>query len=115
MTVDQRTSGQDPQTAQLAARITVDQPSLLGALRRSSERVCQYAGLLEAALIDFRPLEGYLVGAIKHVEVIGDNVRDDLYNRLADRLGVSEVRIALQRVADAHPDALEEPSAGGMA
>jgi len=93
-----------------------DQPSLLGALRRSSERVRQYAGLLEAALIDFRPLEGYLVGAIKHVErCSGDNVPDDLYNRLADRLGVSEVRIALQRVADAHPDALEEPSAGGIA
>jgi hypothetical protein len=56
------------------------------------------------------------VSAIKHVErCSGDNVPDDLYNRLADRLGVSEVRIALQRVADAHPDALEEPSAGGMA
>ncbi len=107
MTIDQ-TSGQDADTAQLAAEIALEEPSLLPALRRNSERICRYAGLLEPELKHFRELEPYLAGAVKHVEKrSGTEVSDDLFNRLADRLGVSEVRIALQRVADVHPDAPE--------
>jgi hypothetical protein len=105
MTID-HASGQDTDTARLAAEIAVDQPTLLSSLRRSSERTCRYAGLLEAELLHFRDLEPYLENAVKLVvKRTGRPVDDELFERLCNRLGVSEVRIALQRVADAHPDA----------
>jgi len=104
----------DEETARLAAQIAVDQPTLPNALRTSSARICKYADLLEAELKRFRPLEGYLADAVKHTERrSGQPVGDELYNRLADRLGVSEVRIVLQRLADAHPDAPGESSSDG--
>ncbi|HZD67620.1 MAG TPA: hypothetical protein VFA45_01465 [Actinomycetes bacterium] len=107
MTID-RVSGpaSEEEAARLTAQITANQPTLMNALRTSSARICKYAGLLEAELKHFRPLEGYLVDAVTHTERRSRQpISDELYNRLAERLGVSEVRIALQRVADAHPDA----------
>ncbi len=99
-------------TAWLAAQIAADQPTLPNALRSSTSRICKYADLLEAELKHFRPLEGYMVDAIKEVETrTGRPVSDELYNRLCDRFGVTEVRIALERVEQAHPDATEEPYA----
>jgi hypothetical protein len=37
----------------------------------------------------------------------GRTVSDDRYNRLCDHLGITDVRLALERVARAHPDAPE--------
>ncbi len=59
MSIDQA-SGQDTQTARLAAEIALDQPTLVSALRGSSARICKHAGLLEAELGHYRPLVGYL-------------------------------------------------------
>ncbi len=97
------------ETAWLAAQIAADQPTLPGALRSSTARICKYAGLLEAELKHFRPLEGYMADAVKHTERrTGRSVGDELYERLCDRFGVSEVRLVLERVTRAHPDASEE-------
>lgn len=94
------------QTAWLAAQLAIDNPSLPGAVRRASEQVCRYADLLASALQHFRPLEAYLDSGLRVVEArTGADVDDELHQRLCDRLGVTEVRLALQRVADAHPDA----------
>jgi hypothetical protein len=96
------------ETAWLAAQIAADQPTLPHALRSTIARVCKYAGLLEAELKHFRPLENYMAGAIKDVGTrTGQPVSDELYNGLCDRFGITEVRLALERVANAHPDAPE--------
>ena len=96
-------------TARLAAQITAQQPSLLQIVRSTSTRVCGHADLLEAELKHFRPLEGCVVDAIKQVERrTGRSVSDELYNSLCDRFGISEVRLALERVERAHPDVTEE-------
>src|SRR6266511_1444834 len=93
------------ETAWLAAQIAADQPTLPGALRSSSARICKFAGLLEAELKHFRPLEGYMADAIRYTERrTGHPVSDELYNRLCDRFGITEVRLVLERVARAHPD-----------
>lgn len=92
--------------AWLAEQVAAEQPDLPHALQHASDQVCRYAGLLEAALQHFRPLEGYLAGAVRLVERrTGRQIDDALFNRLAERFQVSDVRIALQRVEDAHPDA----------
>ncbi len=108
MTIHQE--AETTETARLAAQIAAHQPTLPNALRASSARICNYAGLLEAELNHFRPLEGYLEGAVKHTERrTGHPIGDELYERLCDHLGVTEVRLALERVARAHPDVPEEP------
>jgi hypothetical protein len=94
-------SGQDPITVRLAAQIAIDQPTLLSALRRSSERICQYAGRLEAELGTYRPLVGYLNDAVSRVAAsTGQAVEEELLGCLLDRLGVTEVDLALDRVAE---------------
>ena len=110
MTIHQKAD--DTETARLAAQVAVEQPSLPHILRSTCTRVCEYAGLLEAELGHFRPLEGYMASAIKVIEArTGRPVSDELYNGLCDRFGITEVRIALERVTDAHPDA---PEADGL-
>ena len=97
------------ETAWLAAEIALDQPSLLNSLRHTSARVCRYGGLLEAELGHFRQLEPYLDRAVRHVEArTGQPISDELHARLCDSLGVSEVRIVLERIKDAHPDTPRE-------
>ncbi len=108
----QRTATQDTTTARLAAEIADQQPSLPPILRSTCTRVCQYAGLLETELQRFRPLEGCMASAIKVIErSTGRPVSDDRYNRLCDHFGITDVRLALERVARAHPDAPEESGA----
>ncbi len=103
MSID-HTSGQDTPTAKLAAQIALDQPTLVGAVRRSSARICKYAGLLEAELGTYRPLVGYLNDAIGHVQArTGKEIEDELFAGLLDRLGVTDVDLALERVAEARP------------
>jgi hypothetical protein len=103
MSID-HASGQDTETARLAAEIVLDRPTLTGALRRSSQRVCRHAGLLEAELGTYRVLLGYLDDAIKHVERrAGDEVEGELLGRLLDRLGVTDADLALNRVEAARP------------
>jgi hypothetical protein len=61
--------------------------------------------LLEAELKHFRPLEGYMVDAVRLTEArTGRPVSDELYERLCDRFGVTDVRLALERVTRVHPD-----------
>ncbi|HZD71932.1 MAG TPA: hypothetical protein VFA45_24360 [Actinomycetes bacterium] len=104
MTIDP-TSGQDTETAQLAAAIAVDEPTLIGALRRSSARIRKHAGLLEAELGHYRPLVGYLENAVRLVETrTGHGVDEELFARLLDRLGITEVDLALERLQDARPN-----------
>ena len=103
MSID-HASGQDPQTAQLAAEIAIDQPTLLRAVRRSSARICKYAGLLEAELGTYQPLVGYLDDAVRLVVArTGRAVEEELIGRLLDRLGMTDADLALERVADARP------------
>ena len=68
-------------TAWLAAQIAADQPSLPAALRKASTRVCQYAGMLEGALVGYHPLEGYLLAHEKVLvgpfAVLGEVAVDD--------------------------------------
>jgi hypothetical protein len=101
-----RPTGQDTETARLAAQIAADQPNLPRRLRSASTRVCRLAGLLETALNSYRPLEEYLESAVKHVEArTGQPVDDALYEHLTHRFGVADVRLALERLTRAHPDA----------
>jgi len=103
MTIHQEAEATE--TAWLAAQIAADQPSLPRTLRSSSACICKFAGLLEAELKHFRPLEGYMADAIRYTERrTGHPVSDELYNRLCDRFGITEVRLVLERVARAHPD-----------
>ncbi len=103
MSID-RASGQDTPTAKLAAQIALDQPTLTGALRRSSARICKWAGLLEAELGTYRPLVGYLNDAVHDVETrTGRAVEEGLFAGLLDRLGVTDADLALERVTDAQP------------
>jgi len=79
-------------------------------LRRSSTRICRFAGLLEAGLSTYRPLEEYLESAVRLVEArTGEQVDDALFERLTERLGLADVRLVLERVARAHPDAPRTP------
>ena len=103
MSID-HASGQDTPTARLAAQIALDQPTLVGAVRRSSARICKYAGLLEAELGTYRPLLSYLNGAVRDVEArTGRAVEDEVFAGLLDRLGITDVDLALERVAEARP------------
>ena len=93
-------------TAWLAAQIVLDTPSLLNAMRRSARQVCRHAGLLTAELGNFRSLEPDLERAVRRVEArTGVPVSDALFERLTERLGVDQVRPALERLSRAHPDA----------
>lgn len=103
MTID-HADAQDTPTAKLAAQIALDQPTLVGALRRSSARICKHAGLLEAELGHYRPLVGYLEDAVKHVERrTGDTIDEDLFACLLDRLGMTDADLALERLQEARP------------
>ncbi len=103
MSID-HASGQDIPTAKLAAEIAVDQPTLVGAVRRSSARICRYAGLLEAELGTYRLLVGYLNDAVRVVEARrGRAVEEELFARLLDRLGMTDADLALERVTNARP------------
>ncbi len=104
MTID-RASGQDTQTAKLAAEIALDHPTMVGALCHSCARICKYAGLLEAELGHYRPLVGDLEDAVRHVEArSGHTVDEELFARLLDRLGMTDVGLALERLQEARQD-----------
>jgi hypothetical protein len=93
-------------TAQLAAEIALDQPSLTGTVRRSAARICKYAALLEAELGRYRPLVGYLEDAVKLVEHrTGRTVDEKLFACLLDRLGMTDADLAMERLQQARPNA----------
>jgi hypothetical protein len=78
---------------------------LLNAVRRSARQVCRHAGLLTAELGNFRLLEPDLERAVRRVEArTGVPIDDALFEQLTVRLGVDQVRPALERLAQAHPD-----------
>jgi hypothetical protein len=81
------------------------QSTLVVGLRRSTARICRYAGLLVTELGSYRPLVGHLEDAVRHVEArTGHMVDEELFARLLDRLGVTDVDLALERLQEARPD-----------
>jgi hypothetical protein len=90
----------------LAAQVDRADPTLARELRWVSRGVVSVVGLLEVLLGRFADLEGRLDRASRPVgDQRGVEVDDELFNRLAERLEVWQVREALQRLEDAHPDA----------
>jgi hypothetical protein len=58
-----------------------------------------------AELGSYRPLVGHLEDAVRHVEArTGHMVDEELFARLLDRLGVTDVDLALERLQEARPD-----------
>jgi hypothetical protein len=69
--------------------------------------------MLEAALGNYRPLEGYLEDAVKHVELrTGRKVDEELFSCLLDRFGITDARLALERLLEVHPDETDGSAPG---
>jgi hypothetical protein len=97
--------------AALAAEITVIDSELGEELRRTTRRIVTLVRLLEPVLRHFAQLERRLERTLGQVEeVTGQEVSDELRDRLAGRLGILRVRPALERLSQVHPDALGESS-----
>lgn len=95
---------------ELLARLTSIDPSLVRDSRRVSRSVVALAGLLEVELSRFRNVENRIDGAVGQLEATtGVGLDDGQLTRLARRLGVLNVRPALQRIERAHPDVSKEP------
>jgi hypothetical protein len=95
------------EVALLAARIAADNPTLSHALRGSVARVCQYADRLEAELRTYGPLEAILNSAIHCVEAsTGCPVDEELLMLLLDRFGVTDARLAVERIRHVDLDSL---------
>lgn len=96
----------DAATAAFADQVDSIDPTLARDLRWVSGCVVAVVGVLVGLLERFRDLEARLERARCQVEDgHGVEVDDELFNRLAQRLEVWQVREALQRLQDAHPDA----------
>jgi hypothetical protein len=95
------------EVALLAAQIAADNPTLAHALRGSVTRVCHFADRLEAELRTYSPLEAILNSAIYCIEVrTGRQVDGELLMLLLDRFGVSEARLAVERIRQMDLDSL---------
>src|SRR6266508_4635875 len=92
--------------AALTAQVDIVDPSVMRELRGVRRCVASVAEALQVLLGCFGDLEGRLDHARRRVEAdSGVEVDDQLFNRLARRLGIWRAREALQRLEDAHPDA----------
>ncbi len=95
------------EVALLAARIAADNPTLSHALRNSVARVCHFADRLEAELRTYSPLEALLNSAIHCVEArTGCQVDEELLSLLLDRYGVTDARLAAERIKAMDLDSL---------
>ncbi len=95
--------------AALMVEISVIDSDLGDELRRTTRRLVALVRLLEPVLRHFAQLELRLERTIAQVEeVTGQEVSDELRNRLAGQLGILRVRPALERLSQVHPDALDE-------
>jgi hypothetical protein len=94
-------------TARLAAQVALIDPELGKELRQVTGHITRLAQALEGELHRLPPLETRLEQVARHVEDSpdGEEVDDELYERLAERFGLLRVRLALQRLEQAHPDA----------
>jgi hypothetical protein len=93
------------QTAHLAAQVAAIDPQLERRLRRVSGRIASLATALESELCRFRPLEQRFEQVAGQVEEVSAHDSDgELLECLAEQFGVLQVRPALQRLQDAHPD-----------
>jgi hypothetical protein len=80
-------------------------------LRRTSRRIVSLVRLLEPVLRRFAQLELRLERTVRQVEELtGQQVHDELYERLAGQLGVLRARAALERLSQLDPDALKDSS-----
>ena len=92
--------------AALTARVDGVDPSVVQELRGVSRCVTSVAEALQVLLGCFADLEDRLDHARRRIEAdSGMEVDDELFNRLARRLGIWRAREALQRLEEAHPDA----------
>lgn len=98
--------------AALVAEIAVIDAELGDELRRTIRRIVVLVRLLEPVLRRFAELELRLERTIAQVEeVTGQEVSDELRDRVAGRLGILRVRPALERLGRAHPDVLDASNA----
>jgi DNA-binding transcriptional LysR family regulator len=98
--------------AAMVAEIAVIDAELGDELRRATRRIITLVRLLEPVLRHFAQLELRLERIIAQIEdASGQEVSDELRDRVAGRLGILRVRPALERLGRAHPDVLDKSSA----
>jgi hypothetical protein len=97
-------------TARLAAQVALIDPELGNELRQVTGRIARLARTLEGELHRLRPLETRLEQVVREVEDSsgGEEVDEELFERLAERFGLLRVRPVLQRLEQAHPDAPDD-------
>ncbi len=92
-------------TARLAAQIALEDPDLCSDLRRTAKQAIELAKRLEGVLGRFAVLEARFEHTIRKVETTtGQVVEEELFAQLTERLGVAQVRPALEMLQEAHPD-----------
>jgi len=96
--------------ARVAAQIDSIDPELANQLRQVSGRIVRLARMLEGELHRLPPLEMRLEQVVRQFEdnSAGVAVDDELFEQLAERFGLLQVRPALQRLERVHPDALDD-------
>ncbi len=93
------------QAARLAAQIALIDATLCEELRRTGRQIVELAAALEAVLGRFTDREVRFAAVMRQVEAdTGQAVDDELYELLIERLEITAVRVALERLARAHPD-----------
>jgi len=93
------------QAARLAAQVAAIDATLCEELRQTSRQIVELAGALEAVLGRFAGLEARFASVMRQVEAdTGQTMDDELYELLIERLETATVRVALERLARAHPD-----------
>jgi len=96
------------QAARLAAQVAVLDATLCEQLRQTGRQIVELTGELEAVLGRFTDLEARFAAALRQVEAdTGQTVDDEHYERLIERLEITAVRVALERLARAHPDEVD--------
>jgi hypothetical protein len=92
--------------AALTASVDGVDRSVVQELRGVSRCVTSVAEALQVLVGCFADLEGRLDHARRRIEADSSTeIDDELFNRLARRLGIWQAREALQRLEEAHPDA----------
>ena len=96
--------------AQLAAQVAATDPELDRQLRQVTGRIIRLARMLQGELHRLPPLEKRLDHVARQLQGSpADEAEDDeLFERLAERFRLAEIRAALQRLEQAHPDTLDD-------
>ncbi len=91
----------------IASLVASADADLVAELAEAAAQVGTEVAALTATLGRFAALEARLQHTAERIEErTGHRIDDEEWSRLADGLGVSSVRPLLERLAQAHPDAL---------